>query len=132
MCWQIHDIAQYNTIGKAGSEAEQRKKALLQKATEAGDDVQARKAVVTQTVDELNGALVPELTDRGSYMYKDKMLANVLCLPTEVEGVFNLVASIVLTNFDDKSATPLLEKVCKVLVGPSANAADRTILRYRV
>lgn len=112
---QIGEVAQYNALGKQGVAAEQEAaaRALVEKATAAGDDAAQRKAIVTEAIRGLS-AQPGDIVER------------------ELEGIFNLVASLIVSTFaTDGEAAPLVAQTCKTLTGMQM-AADRTVARYRM
>lgn len=52
----------------------------------------------------------------------------------ELEGIFNLITSLIVSNNSDEEATPLLSHVCSILTEEASAGAsvDRSLVRYRM
>jgi hypothetical protein len=48
----------------------------------------------------------------------------------EQEGVFNLITALVLVNYSDEEAGPLLQQTCGIVAGEGN--AERSLVRYRM
>ncbi|UZJ51697.1 hypothetical protein CBS101457_001017 [Exobasidium rhododendri] len=112
---QINEVFEYASRGKQVTDAEKKRRSVfIQRATEAEEDPSKRKIVVREVLAELTA--LNDGNDR------------------ELEGIFNLISSLILQNYSDEDATPLLKLVSDVVVGESSsgNTVDRSLVRYRI